>query len=232
MHNVVYKWYQLKRGKMIICIGTSKGGTGKTTLATNLAGFLVKNKEDVLLIDTDRQGSASTWCALRDQDNNVKRVPCMQKFGANIDKEIIELSKRFKYILVDVGGFDSEELRTSILVCDILFIPLKPSQFDIWTLSAMSKLVSFTKMVNPNMKAFIVLNMVSTNPNINEFEDVVKSLEVIDNIEVIKNPIHERITFRKAAQSGLSIFELDKTDKKAIDELMILYGKVINNDKK
>ena len=96
----------------------------------------------------------------------------------------------------------------------------------------MSKLVSFTKMVNPNMKAFIVLNMVSTNPNINEFEDVVKSLEVIDNIEVIKNPIHERISFRKAAQSGLSIFELDKTDKKAIDELMILYGKVINNDKK
>lgn len=213
---------------MIICIGSSKGGTGKTTLATNLAGLLVKNEKDILLIDCDRQGSASIWCAQRDQERHIKRVPCMQKFGTNIDKEILELSKRFENIIVDVGGFDSDELRTSIIVCDVLIIPLKTSQFDIWTLGSMSKIISFTKLINPKIKVFIVLNMVSTNPNINDFQVTFDSMKDIENMEVLHQPIHERIAFRKAAQSGLSIFELDKPDKKAIDELMSLYVKAIS----
>ena len=45
----------------IVLFGGEKGGTGKTTLATNMAAMLALQGKDVLLLDTDRQGTASFW---------------------------------------------------------------------------------------------------------------------------------------------------------------------------
>ena len=59
---------------MIILIGGEKGGTGKTTLSTNIAAKLALEGEDVLLVDTDKQGSASAWAATRDELEDVTRV--------------------------------------------------------------------------------------------------------------------------------------------------------------
>jgi chromosome partitioning protein len=50
---------------MIVLIGGEKGGTGKTTLAIHLAAQLTASGRDALLVDTDKQGSASSWCASR-----------------------------------------------------------------------------------------------------------------------------------------------------------------------
>ena len=52
---------------MIITVGGIKGGTGKTTIAVNLAIELTKAHQDVLLIDADDQGTATDFSALRDQ---------------------------------------------------------------------------------------------------------------------------------------------------------------------
>lgn len=230
---MVHKCNKQRGKKMtIICVGTSKGGVGKTTLASNLAALLIANDEDVILVDSDKQASASTWCAVRDENKDVKRIPCIQKFGVNLDKEIIELSKRFKHVIVDVGGFDSVELRATMLVTDKFIIPIKTGQFDLWTISAMTNLVRYARMVNSKLEAYILLNMVSTNPAISEFKDALKLLEEVEDVEILSEPIHERIAFRKAAQSGLSIFELEKPDKKAIEEFTTLYKRIMNNEPK
>src|SRR5258708_2604751 len=119
---------------MIILIGGEKGGTGKTTLSTNLAAYMVKNELDVLLIDTDKQGSASAWCAVRDENTEVLRVPCMQKFGNSLIKEIKDLSTRYTNIIIDAGGRDSVELRAAMTIADKMYIPIQASQFDVWTI--------------------------------------------------------------------------------------------------
>ena len=56
---------------MIILVGGEKGGTGKTTIATNLAARLKDPGADVLLVDTDKQGSASSWAAMREEQKEV-----------------------------------------------------------------------------------------------------------------------------------------------------------------
>ena len=66
---------------MIVLVGGEKGGTGKTTLATNLAALRAASGADVLLVDTDRQGSASFWAATRDENDALAAVPCVQVFG-------------------------------------------------------------------------------------------------------------------------------------------------------
>ena len=51
---------------MIVLFGGEKGGSGKTTLATNIAALRISKQKDTLLIDTDRQSTSSFWCSARE----------------------------------------------------------------------------------------------------------------------------------------------------------------------
>ena len=93
---------------MIVLIGGEKGGTGKTTIATNLAAKRALAGRDVLLIDTDPQGSANYWAQSRDESEpKPRRVACVQKFGKGLQAEVQDLAKRYEDILIDAGGRDS-----------------------------------------------------------------------------------------------------------------------------
>ena len=81
---------------MIILIGGEKGGTGKTTIATNLAAMRALAGRDVLLIDTDPQGSANYWVQSRDELEIMPRVACVQKFGKGLPAEVKDLAKRYR----------------------------------------------------------------------------------------------------------------------------------------
>ena len=155
----------------IVLIGGEKGGTGKTTLATNLAAMLALQGKDVLLMDTDRQGTASFWAAVREEAEAEARIACVQKFGKGVASQVRDLAKRYDEIIIDAGGRDSMELRYSLGVCDRAYIPVQPFQFDIWTIRQMDELVSMAQGLNENLKASIVLNRVSTNPAVREDQE-------------------------------------------------------------
>jgi chromosome partitioning protein len=76
---------------MLVLIGGEKGGTGKSTLAINLAAERALAGRDVLLVDTDLQGSASYWAQVRDEVGITPRVACVQKFGKGLQTELKDL---------------------------------------------------------------------------------------------------------------------------------------------
>jgi chromosome partitioning protein len=231
---------------MIILIGGEKGGTGKTTLATNLACLLKQEGRDVLLIDTDKQGSASLWAATRDtlisefkknpqlssgitnlNSKTLHRMPNIQKFGDSITHEIEDLKERFQDIIIDAGGRDSIELRASLTVCDFIFVPIQASQFDVWTLGALDSLVTQAKMYNKALKPYIIFNRASTNPVVNEvYEAEAPIKKEFQNFRLCKAIIRDRIVYRKAAKNGLAINELAKQDEKANNEMNNFYNEV------
>lgn len=213
---------------MIILIGGEKGGTGKTTVVTNLAAMAININKDLLLIDTDKQGSASSWAAVRDDAENIKRIPSIQKFGENIAKEIKALHQKYQNILIDAGGQNSQELRAAMLVADKLYIPIQAAQFDVWTLGLMDRLVSQAKLINEKLRAYILINRASTNPAISETEEVKSVLDEFENLKLSNCIIRERIAFRKAARGGLSVSELSKQDSKATIEMQDLFNEVYN----
>ena len=215
---------------MIILIGGEKGGTGKTTIATNLAAMRAVAGRDVLLIDTDPQGSANYWAQSRDDENITPRVACIQKFGKGLPKEVQDLAHRYQDIIIDAGGRDSIELRSALVVVEKAFIPIQPSQFDIWTLNQMDELVETAKSFNPDIQAKVIISRSSTNPSVHESDDTGKLLNDFENLDLADITIRDRIAYRKAAKDGLAVVELKPKDPKAVLEMENLYKEVFANE--
>lgn len=215
---------------MIILIGGEKGGTGKTTIATNLAAMRALAGRDVLLIDTDPQGSANYWVQSRDEENITPRVACVQKFGKGLPAEVKDLAHRYQDIIIDAGGRDSVELRSALVVVEKAYIPIQPSQFDIWTLNQMDELVETAKGFNPDVQARVIISRSSTNPSVHESDDTGKLLDDFTNLDLAEVTIRDRIAYRKAAKDGLAVTELKPKDPKAVEEMEALYREVFGNE--
>lgn len=211
----------------VILFGGEKGGTGKTTLATNMAAMLALAGKDVLLLDTDRQGTASFWATVREEAGVEAKVACVQKFGKGLATQVRDLAGRYDEVVIDAGGRDSMELRYALGVSERAYIPVQPFQFDIWTLQQMEELVEMAKGLNDDLQAFIVLNRVSSNPAVREDQETRDFLseENFQHLILVDSMLRDRIAFRKSARDGLSVVEWNQ-DKKAALEMNQLFEEV------
>ncbi len=215
---------------MIILIGGEKGGTGKTTLATNLAAKRALAGRDVLLIDTDTQGSASYWAQGRGESTaRPRRVACVQKFGKGLQAEVLDLAGRYQDIVIDAGGRDSVELRAGLVVADKAYIPIQPSQFDLWTLDRMDELVGTAQGFNPGLNAWVIISRASTNPSVSDARDAAELLADFARLALSGASIRDRTAYRKAAREGLCVDELRPRDAKAAEEIQALYQEAFND---
>src|SRR5687768_12906167 len=104
---------------MIITIGGIKGGSGKTTVATNLACIAADLKADVLLVDADDQETSADFTAARKQDHeNAATYTCAKLTGKSVRTEILELAKKYDHVIIDTGGRDTTSQRAALSVSD------------------------------------------------------------------------------------------------------------------
>lgn len=209
---------------MITLIGSEKGGTGKTTIATNLAVMRAHEGRDVLLVDGDPQGSATNWASVR--GDRPPPITCVSKTGPKAGLDIARLRDKFDDIIVDAGGRDSVELRSVMVIADQLVIPVKPSQFDVWTLSTMEQLtLDAQARGNEHLAPIVCLNMVSTNPGLkHEAEEVADYLKDFPTLALFPHYLYERVPYRRGARQGGGVIEVSDSDtKKATSELQHLY---------
>jgi chromosome partitioning protein len=211
---------------MILLLGGEKGGTGKTTLAVNLAVILARTGKDVLLIDTDKQGSTNFWSSIRDELGTLPRIPCVQKFGKGLAKDVIDLSGRYEELIIDAGGRDSMELRYSLGVADKVIIPCQPTQFDLVTLNQMDTLVEQAQTLNPNLIASVVINRASTNPSVSDAEEARELILEFNHLNLIESILRERVSFQRSVREGLSVIEVPQPDRKAVTEINCLFKEV------
>jgi chromosome partitioning protein len=213
---------------MIVLIGGEKGGSSKSTLATNIAVVRALSGRDVFLLDTDTQGSASLWSQLRDEADIKPRISCMQKFGQGVQAAVRDLATRYEDIIIDAGGRDSAELRASLVVSHRVFTPVQSSQFDLWSLEKMDELVATAKGFNEALEAYIVISRAPTNVMMPEVREARDFLQDFEHYTLAHTVIYERSAWRKASRQGRSIVELDRQDYKASNELKLLCGEIFN----
>ena len=212
--------------RMIVLIGGEKGGTGKTTLATNLAARRAAEGHSVMLVDTDKQGSASYWAAIRQETGGLPRVSCVQVFGKSVTAQVSDLAEHYDELIIDAGGRDSTELRAAMVVSDKLFIPVQASQFDVWTIEQMNEIVGHAQGINAALEASVVINRASPHPQVKESDEAQEILHEHENLSFSGVVVHDRIAFRRAASDGVSVWEMEPPDPKACAEIDSLYNAV------
>ncbi len=110
----------------VIVVANPKGGVGKTTLATNIAGYLASRGRAVMLGDLDRQQSARTWLALRP----AGLAPISAWEVAH--DEVVRPPKGTTHVVLDTpAGLHGRRLDEAMKLADQVLVPLQPSIFDI-----------------------------------------------------------------------------------------------------
>jgi chromosome partitioning protein len=209
---------------MLVLFGGEKGGTGKSTLATNMAVYLAVRGEDVILVDTDVQGSASAWAAVRAENPDLPPIHCMAK-GGNITKSLLDLKQRYAHVIVDAGGKDSIELRSAATAADKLYVPIKASQFDLWAFERMNDLiVGQARAFNPDLDVLAVIQMAPTNPQVNEAESAKKMLMDFPELGLSQVIVRERKVYRDAVLEGRGVLEM--SNNKATEEIATLGAEI------
>ena len=202
----------------IILIGGEKGGSGKSTTATNLAVFLKLEGHDVMLLDADKQATSTKWVGRRN-DAGYPEIHSAQKLG-DIYKTAIDLGGRYGFVIIDAGGRDSRELRTGMVAADVLYIPIKASQADLETLPVVDELVSLSRGMNPGLLTRTLLCMAPTNERIKEVEDAQALLVDFPDLPLSNCIIRERKIYRDALLLGKGVVEMKNSDAKAEIQLL------------
>jgi len=198
---------------MIILIGNQKGGCGKSTTAVNICAELANQKKDVVLVDSDRQCTSANWAMDRADNEALPVVHCVQKYES-IKETLLDLDKRYEFVIVDAAGRDSRELRTGMLAAHLLLIPFRPSQPDLDTLPKMQEIIVQAKDLNPALKVVGLLTMVPTNPVINEKQEAIEYLQDYQEISLLNTVIYDRKVYRDAMSNGIGVVETDNVKAK------------------
>lgn len=205
---------------MILVVGGIKGGSGKTTLATNLAVLRFQLGHNVLLVDADEQKSTSDWVEQRINLGNESPWATIQLSGKYTHKQIKELSKPKDDVIIDVGGREVSTQRSVLMIADVFLIPFRPKSFDVWTSGKVNELISEAKHFNPKIKCFSIINQADYTGSDNK--DAYEALSECTDLKCLPVFIGYRKSFSSAAAKGLGITELKPFDKKAIQEIKSL----------
>ena len=211
---------------MIIIIGCNKGGAGKSTLATNLAVGLTLRGKDIVLVDADRQRSASKWHQYRIEENHKPDMLVVAKED-NIAVDLSKLDEKYEFVIVDVAGRNSRELITGATVADLLIAPHQASQLDLDTLNELHEQLIRIKDLNPELEAYIYHSMAHTNASVkeNEREEFINYAAEFPQLKQMQSMNFYRKVYRDVIPQGLSVLESDNVQAKAemnqfIDEIL------------
>jgi chromosome partitioning protein len=195
---------------MIILIAGEKGGSGKSTVATNLATGLALAGRDVLLLDADPQRTSALWVERRDEAGISPRVHCAEKTG-DLKQSVADLASRYEDVVIDAGGRDSRELRSGLLVAQRAYVPMRPSQADLETSPHVDELVGMAKSmrVDSGPAAFILLTMAPTHHLVTETQQAQAVLKNLPSLSLASPIIRERKIYRDALAEGRGVLEMN-----------------------
>lgn len=138
----------------VIVVANPKGGVGKSTISTNLAGFLAREGLSVMLGDTDRQESARTWLNLRDRS-----LPRIQTWEVQHD-QVVKPPKGTTHVVLDTpAGLTGRRLDEVMRLADRVIVPLMPGLFDIYATRMFLEELRGCRR-NPDVKLSLVANRV------------------------------------------------------------------------
>lgn len=197
---------------MITVIGNLKGGTGKSTIAFNLAIWLAWQQCDVKLLDLDPQRTLTDLVGIRDEEGylpNVKLLPS--------DMPLENLRRERGDVIVDVGAANMVGMFAAISQAHRLLIPVVPGQADVWSTQRFLSMIGSHR--HPECQAIMFLNRTDPLGGSKETREAAEALSMLKSATALGVRLSQRVWLCRTLSEGLAVFEMEPRDKASIEFL-------------
>lgn len=186
----------------VIAVLNQKGGSGKTTIATHLARALQLDGADVLLVDSDPQGSARDWAAVReDQPLTVVGID-----RPTIDRDLKNVARK-DFVVIDGAPQAADLAVSAIKAADFVLIPVQPSPYDIWATSDLVELVKQRiEVTDGHLQAAFVVSRAIKGTRIGA--EVTEALAGY-GLPVLDARITQRVIYPGTAAAGTTVMDTE-----------------------
>jgi len=175
---------------MIVALLNQKGGVGKTTLATHIAGELAMRGQSVILLDADPQGSALDWTQRRSQQGLPRLFSAVGLARETLHQEAPELARRADHVVIDGPPRIAALARSALLAAERVLIPVQPSPYGLW---------ASAEVFRPVLRAAFVINRrVSTTVIGREARGALAD----QPLPALRAEVHQRIVFADSVAAG------------------------------
>ncbi len=207
-----------------IAVANQKGGTGKTTLALNLAAGL-QRRGSTLVLDADPQASISQWAAMGDASGHLPAVQAVAH--DDVPARIAQGTHGHRYVVIDCPPTLQTAMVCDVLnSVDVLLVPIQPSPVDLWASVDIATAVRDSRRHNPRLKAFVVLNQLdSRNALSRAMHEALAELE----FPTLRAGLARRAAYRSAAVEGTSVYGLGHRGKAAAREVEALIEELLQS---
>ena len=186
-----------------IIIANPKGGSGKTTLATNIAGWLAAKRQRVVLADFDVQRSSTQWLLRRSE-----HLPKIVGWTPDQDKRVM-LDAEPQWMVIDLpAGIHGETLRDAVRRAEIILVPVSPSAFDMdATRTFLAKMAEYKAIKEGAIHIGLVgMRVDSRTRSAIELEEFLKQYDF-----PFVTSLRDTQVYVRAARDGLSVFDMPRS---------------------
>ena len=193
----------------VITIAQQKGGSGKTTIAANLAAvFAIKNNLSTTILDTDPQGSLGKWFITRQEklkSKNTIQFKTASLWGAQYEAK--SLKEKSDLVIIDTPPKIDADGRPAIEVADLVLIPISPSQVDFWATESIIELAKREKK-----EILILINRANAKSKL-----IKEAVKFVNDMKVnkAKTILGNRQIFVSSMGLGLTVVENSELVKEA-----------------
>ena len=222
----------------VTLIGGTKGGTGKSTITSNLAVMLAGQGKDVLVVDADDQNSLTDFAELRKMTfPDGPQFTCVPLLGLAVRTEVMRLAPKFDHVLIDAGGHDSNSQRAALTVCDTYLVPVPPATFEVWKIGRISALVEEARATGNDFRALGFVNRGELEGT--ENEEAADMIRNAGGLELLPHVVYGRKAYKHAISAGRAVSELKRdhknrdakpNDPKATQEMELLFNYVFYSE--
>lgn len=193
----------------VITVAQQKGGSGKTTVAANLAICAALSGKSVAIIDSDPQGSLGRWFMARRERQGLVMPSFSTASAWGIAYECDKLKADHDLVIVDTPPKADADLRPAFRASDLVIVPVAASQVDVWATEGVMDLAEREKK-----DVFTVLNRARAGTRL--AGEMTEALSEMDS-ESAKTILAQRVIYAETLGQGLSVCEVQKSGPAAAE---------------